>query len=664
MSRSAVRTAVTVVVVSLAVAGLYAQGGGRGAGPGQGTGPAGRGLAPSRDATDQSATGTAILAGTVVLEGAGTPVRRARVNLSAGELRGSRSALTDDQGRFSFAALPAGRYTLNASKAGFVNIAYGAKRPGRQGTPVQLAEGQRLDRLTIAMPRGSVLTGVVVDEHGEPAAGVPVRALRAAMQTGERTWQVANQDTTDDRGMYRIYQLQPGDYMVSAAPRNTGPGGDMRELLASEISNLMAVSSTQGGAVSFGFSVEASPGNSGVEMRLTALREQLATLEQQGATAYAPVYFPGTTSPGGAQAIALGPGEERGGVDFRLLLVPTTEVRGIVTSATGALPPGAQVMLRAVDDNGVQIGGVGTSMARVDAQGRFEFERVTPGAYALMARANPAAIQFEGRGGRGRGGFNNPQVQSLWAQAELVVTGQPLPDIVLTLRDGMTVSGRVEYDGASRDAFDPSSMRVALTSRGSQAFQMGGLPTGTVDESGRFTITGVAPGRYALMTVPGGGRGGGRGIGRLGGPAAIGQHVPKSAMADGIDLFDFPVEIAPNQNIANVVITYTDRRQQLSGTIQDTSGGPTSDFTIIVFPSDRRYWMPQSRRIDATRPGTDGRFTFGNLPAGDYRLTAVTDVEPGEWYDPAFLEQLGAASIPVTLGEGEQKVQNIRLSGV
>jgi hypothetical protein len=73
--------------------------------------------------------------------------------------------------------------------------------------------------------------------------------------------------------------------------------------------------------------------------------------------------------------------------------------------------------------------------------------------------------------------------------------------------------------------------------------------------------------------------------------------------------------------------------------------------------------MPQARRITATRPGTDGRFTFRGLPAGDYRLTAVTDVEPGEWYDPAFLNQLGSVSIPISLTEGQRKVQDIRLAG-
>jgi hypothetical protein len=112
-----------------------------------------------------------------------------------------------------------------------------------------------------------------------------------------------------------------------------------------------------------------------------------------------------------------------------------------------------------------------------------------------------------------------------------------------------------------------------------------------------------------------------------------------------------------------VLLTFTDQTQTLSGTLQDATGRPTPDFTIIVFAADKQYWTPQARRIASTRPGTDGRYTFRGLPAGDYRITAVTDVEPGEWYDPAFLAQLANASIPVTLNEGQTKTQDLKLAG-
>jgi hypothetical protein len=159
------------------------------------------------------------------------------------------------------------------------------------------------------------------------------------------------------------------------------------------------------------------------------------------------------------------------------------------------------------------------------------------------------------------------------------------------------------------------------------------------------------------------GRGGRGGRGFVTPGQTAGGWRLKSAMIDGRDVLDFPLDVGPNQDLSNAVLTFTDKTQELSGTIQDTSGRPTSDFTIILFPSDNRYWTPQSRRIASARPGTDGRFTFRGIPAGEYRLTAVTDVEPGQWYDPAFLGQVQQASIPISLAEGATKVQDIRLAG-
>jgi hypothetical protein len=183
------------------------------------------------------------------------------------------------------------------------------------------------------------------------------------------------------------------------------------------------------------------------------------------------------------------------------------------------------------------------------------------------------------------------------------------------------------------------------------------MPVAVVDEFGRFTITGVAPGRYSLSGSPNqAGRGSGRGT------SSNTTWTLGSAIIDGRDVLDFPLDIAPHENIKDAVVTFTNRTQELGGRIQDASGRPTADFTIVVFPTDSRYWLPRARRIASTRPGTDGSFVIRDLPAGDYRLTAVTDVEPGEWYDPNFLSQLMPVSIPITLRQGEQKVQDIKVA--
>ncbi len=665
--------AITLAASSLAGQGGGGQGGGgRGAGAGRAGGPA----APIRDTNAQTVIGSASITGMVVLEGSGTPVRRARVSLAAPELRGGRAALTDDQGRFSFAALPAGRFTITASKSGFVDISFGAKRAGRPGTPVQLADGQSLERLTLAMPRGSVLTGIVVDEHGEPSAGTQVRALRYVMQTGERRLQMAGQDQTDDRGMYRIFQLQPGEFIVNAVPRNVGTN-DIRQTLAAEVANLTQQLQAGGGDLA-SFANAATGRGAEIGARIAQLQQQMAASEREQSTAYAPVYYPGTASPAEAQSIALAAGEERGGVDFQLRLVATTRVSGIVTGPTGAPPAGTTVALVPASAAGVpNIPGLGNNTARVGAEGRFTFNSVTPGDYVLQARATvrdaaaPGAASPAAGGRGGRGGAQGQISQVLWAAVNIGVGGQPLPDIVLTLQDGMTVSGQVQFDGTGQPPADLSNVRVTLTARGPQTFEIGGTPPAQADAAGRFTLTGVAPGRYALSATLGGGGGGAVRGGGAGGRGQAGAAVPgtstawtlQSAVYNGQDLLDFPIEIGPNQSLQNVVVTYVSRSQELTGTIQDTSGRPTSDFTIIVFPSDAKYWMPQARRITATRPGTDGRFTFRGLPAGDYRLTAVTDVEPGEWYDPAFLTQMAGVSIPIALGAGERKVQDIRLAG-
>ena len=172
-------------------------------------------------------TGTATLSGVVVSDDADArPIRRAAVTLNApGDPRRQWVTSTDDTGRFAFAGLPSGSFSLVAAKPGFVRTYFGARRPGSTvGVPIAVADGSAVANVTLKMARGAVITGTVFDERGRPMPGVSVRARRLVRAPdGTRTFGsivpgISATSTTDDRGVYRIYGLSPDDYVVSAEP--------------------------------------------------------------------------------------------------------------------------------------------------------------------------------------------------------------------------------------------------------------------------------------------------------------------------------------------------------------------------------------------------------------------------------------------------------------
>lgn len=91
------------------------------------------GLPPPRDnATAQAGTGR--IRGRVVSADTKAPLRRAQVTIIAAEVSIRRFVTTDAEGRYDFTELPAARYTINASKGGYVTLEYGQRRPFEPGT--------------------------------------------------------------------------------------------------------------------------------------------------------------------------------------------------------------------------------------------------------------------------------------------------------------------------------------------------------------------------------------------------------------------------------------------------------------------------------------------------------------------------------------------------
>ena len=322
-------------------ASAYAQGPGGGVGPPQGA--AGRGQRPLRaqPLRDDAPRGTSVLRGQIVAADTGAPIRRAQVRISSPDARESRVATTDQQGRFEIKQLPAGRYTVTASKGGFVALQFGQRRPSESGTPIELGDGQTIDKIAIGLPRGSVLGGRITDEFGEPVANASVSAWRYGFVGGVRRMMPAGQnsrDTTDDQGQFRLFGLPPGDYFVSATLRTGGP----------EVTDPMG--------------------------------------EPSG---YAATYYPGTINVAEAAKVTLAVSQENTGVSFGLIATKLVRVTGQVITSSGSPATNGMVLLMPAGANGrpaiaAQQGGAGN---RIDQSGTFRLPNVAAGRYLLQARS-------------------------------------------------------------------------------------------------------------------------------------------------------------------------------------------------------------------------------------------------------------------------------------
>src|SRR5215213_3048628 len=139
----------------------------------QSAAPAPRDGAP-RDATEVKDSG--VIRGRITSLATGKPLRRAQIRLASeyGYLDTARTESTSTDGRYEFRDVAPGRYTLRVERSGYLALTYGQRRPGEQGRPLEIAEKEVADKVDFVLPRMSVISGHVLDDLGEPIAGVTV----------------------------------------------------------------------------------------------------------------------------------------------------------------------------------------------------------------------------------------------------------------------------------------------------------------------------------------------------------------------------------------------------------------------------------------------------------------------------------------------------------
>jgi hypothetical protein len=274
----------------------------------------------------------------------GSPLRRAQVNLTAVAEAGGplprRGSTTDEQGRWEVTDLPAARYTVSASKGGYVTVQYGQRRPFEPGTQVNVADAEKVEKIDITLPKGAVIAGRITDEFGEPVSGVTVQAMRYTYTNdGQRRLTATSGAPTDDLGQFRVFGLMPGDYVVQAA----------------------------GNAVLIGIGAPGPPAES-----------------------FAATFYPGTANSEEAQTVSLGIGQEMN-VQFQVTAQRMTRVTGVVVGSDGTPLAGMSISLvTQIGANGWSSSGAGSTAG----DGTFTLTNVSPGEHQITVR--PARLGVEG----------------------------------------------------------------------------------------------------------------------------------------------------------------------------------------------------------------------------------------------------------------------------
>jgi hypothetical protein len=395
---------------------------------------------PPKDS--QPVTGRSTIRGRIVAADDGQPMRRATVRITAAELRGTRMAVSDDDGRYEFRELPAGRYSITASKTAFVFWSYGQTQPASPGVPLVLGQDQTANAIDIRLLRGAVITGRISDEFGDPMPNASVMVMRQQFLQGQRRLMpTGDRATTDDVGGYRIFGLAPGQYYISAAA-----------LASIGIVN--------------GLPVEGAEARRG----------------------YAPTFYPGTAEINSAQRLTVGAAQTLSEINIGLLRTRMVTVSGVATDSQG----------RPLTAGGISImpkGGVtgfGSSGGQLRPDGTFTVPYVSPGEYVVRANAfrPPPAPGMPAE---------PPEISI----AIVTVNGEDVTDVHLAPVAPVTVSGRVFFDdpGAAL-ALKPSALRVVWQRLNPDDMGIGIVSGSTpaVQDDLTFELK-TAPGRIALRVI-------------------------------------------------------------------------------------------------------------------------------------------------------------------
>lgn len=588
---------------------------------------------------------TGLIAGRVVDGLSSRPIAGAIVSLFGAGAGPTPRAMTNANGYFVFRRLTKGSYALTASRPGYVDGAPGRRRPGGISAPLEIEEGQRIADVVIPIWRQGTISGTVTDEAGEPVIGAQVTGFQRRLVGGRYRIVRRLVAMTDDRGIYRLTSLEPGDYLVAFVWRETsvplataqlmraglgGPDEKVQQMLRERLT-------LQPGVGVIGSTATIQVGSS-----VRDLPPGLPSPPPSDAAVfiYPTEFYPGVPSAVRAAVVTLASGQDRTGIDLSLSPMKTVSVSGMLIGPDGALASAALHLVPAGD----VMSDLDTSATMTDPGGEFTFLGVPPGQYTVtVVRApRPPAVPA-----------TNSDDPTLFAETAVTVGDRDVRNVMVTLQRAARIAGRFEFDGI-RDRPDAAMLKrvpITLEPADPSATAAGtspvALPPGHADDTGAFKTAGAPRGHYRV---------------RVG---ALPGWELKGVMAEGRDISETPLDLRTT-DVNDVVITFTDRPTKVAGRVLTNDGNPDADAIVVTVPLDQSSsseYGVNPRRVRSTHAARDGSYTITALPPGEYSVVAIHEDTTPDWQDPRVLEELARSGSDVRLTEGDTRVQNLKPVG-
>jgi hypothetical protein len=524
------------------------------------------------------------------------------------------TAISDNAGRFTM-TVPEGPVVVRAECEGYFGPLANGASPAFVSAPATVSTRQPAV-VRLAMIPGGTINGRVTDSLGKPLTNAGVAVARRAFRHGQPALDLVDGQETDDRGVYRVYRLPPGDYFVVAL-RGRVPSGPA-------------------GAAT-------TPSSKDVA---------------------ATTFYPSAMDVMTAATVTVHSGDDLAGVDIMVRTTTTFTVTGRVTSTlpagseVGAIngavrQPIAQISLLPHDSNVLPNLLAAATLASAD--GTFKVADVLPGQYDVIARL-PAST--------GWGPANGPErATNPWAfgRAVVDVNGANVDGVAIVVHQGVDVTGRVTVDGNPA----PANLRINLQPDDDSAtynnfFETIGNYQPVIDQNGAFTFPLIPEARYRFQFTVGGPA---SGRGPL--PSAAVTPVvlgPSAYVADvqqgGVSVYDSGLMVGADPAAPIEVLVRSDGGS-IEGATIGTDQKPVAGQMVVLVPEPARRQNPALYRIAAA--DAQGHFSIARVGPGAYKLFAWDSVLPGAYLSGVFLQRYESQGSDVTVRAGGKATVDVRV---